>query len=357
MAVPNTRNRTVSNSIEDLLKEISEKLSLLIEKIDSNHEPVKLILDTVNQHFENMKDNRPDDNVGMESAANNMQLEKEISVKKNIIIRTWKRNLNERKQAFWNAFKTENTVDIYKNWRRLDLPIMPRKFRIKEIAGEDETERAIRENLAAQKFDAEIALLETRSTRYTTRFQNIDIEMEHEIKKISTGEIQTHLLEKWKKDTDDEEEKSKYIWAKKKLFYDNYEENYGTINLDRNQTPKGNKSFKPNNRNQRRNNNTYAEVTRTKYTQHMDQGNNQRLRSSVNVQRQHRNLNQRYRDQRPVEIGYCEESPGDNHMNYKRKYNSNDNINNNSRNNTNNSHGKPFLWRGKIQKYRWKCWA
>lgn len=32
--------------------------------------------------------------------------------------------------------------------------------------------------------------------------------MEDEIKKISSGEIQNHLLKKWKKDTDEEEEKS-----------------------------------------------------------------------------------------------------------------------------------------------------
>lgn len=68
------------------------------------------------------------------------------------------------------------------------------KISHQKIAGEDETERAIRENLALQKFDAEIALLETRSTRYTQRFQNIDIKMEDEIKKISSGEVQNHLL-------------------------------------------------------------------------------------------------------------------------------------------------------------------
>ena len=53
--------------------------------------------------------------------------------------------------------------------------------------------------------------------------------MENEIKKISTGEIQNHLLKKWKKDTDDEEEKSNFIWTKKMFYCDNYEENYGTI--------------------------------------------------------------------------------------------------------------------------------
>jgi hypothetical protein len=351
MAVPNTRNRTVSNNIEDLLKEISDKLSLLIEKIDSNHEPLKLILDNFHQHFGNIKSNHQEINdLGMGSTANNMQLEKEISLKKNVIIRTWKRNLNERKQAFWNALKTENTVDIYKKWRRLDKTIMPRKFRIKEIAGEDETERAIRENLALQKFDAEIALLETRSTKYTTRFQNIDMEMEEEINKVSTGEIQSHLLEKWKSDTDNDEEKSKYIWTKKKLFYDNYEENYGTIDLDRNHTHRGNK------RNKRRNNRTYADVARPEIAEHANHG-NPMLRSSVNAQRQRRNHNRWDRGQTSTAdtgIVHHEGFPSERQANHKWK---NNNYENNNHNHANNNHGKPFLWRGKIQKYRWKNWA
>lgn len=354
MAVANTRNRTVSNNIEDLLKEISGKLSLLLEKLDSNHEPMKLILDTINQHFESINVRHPDlIDSGMELSATNMQLEKEISAKKKIIIRTWKRNLNERKQAFWNALKTENTVEIFKKWRRLDKTVMPRKFRIKEISEEDETERAIRENLALQKFDAEIALLETRSTRYTTRFQNIDMEMEREIQKIATGEIQTHLLEKWKKDTEDEEEKSKYIWSKKKIFYENYEENYGNTDLDRNETPRGNKSFKP--RNQRRKNETYAEVTRTEYTQQQDHRHNNTSGSSRNIHRHDMNPNHRHWNQRRI-AGDREESPRGNYLfNYNRNHHNNDNHNN--INNNNQNQGNPFLWKGKIQKYRWKSWA
>lgn len=220
-----------------------------------------------------------------------MQLEKEISMKKNIITRTWKRNLNERKQAIWNALKTEIIVNIYKKCRQEENTIiMPRKFHIKIIAGKDETERAIRENLALQKFDAEIALLETRSTRYTQRFQNIDIEMEDEIKKISSEEVQNHLFKKWKKDTDEEEEKSEYIWTKKKAFYDDYAENYGTVELDRNEKPAQNKSLKPRSRYQHRNDKTYADVTMDKNNQPARQRtNNQTLKSTQDNQRHHGN--------------------------------------------------------------------
>lgn len=124
----------------------------MIEKFDSNHEPIKQTLDAINVNFISINDKCQEFiDFGATFATNNMQLEKEISMKKNIIIRTWKRNLNERKQAFWNALKTENIVNVYKKWRQEEntgIIIIPIKFPIKKRAGEDETERAIRENFA-----------------------------------------------------------------------------------------------------------------------------------------------------------------------------------------------------------------
>ena len=341
--------------MEELLREISEKLSILIEKIDSNHDPINHALENINQHFETIYEKRRDFiDFGTDLATNNMQLEKEISDKKNLIISAWKRNLNERKQAFWNALKTENTVNIFKKWRQHENIIIPRKFRIKTVAREDETERAIRENLALQKFDAEIALLETRTTRYTTRFQNIDLEMENEIKKISTGEIQNHLLKKWKKDTDDEEEKSNFIWTKKKFFYDNYEENYGTIDLDRNNKPKRNRSWKPTQKYQHRNTKTYAEIIVNENMQHKRQDIKKRiLRSATITQRHAGNWNKRKNFQKPVETVNQREPLTQGRYVTQNKNNDNYNVNHNNRSNQ----GKPFLWKGKIQKYRWKSIA
>lgn len=77
MAEPNTTDKTVSKNMELLLKEISEKLSILIEKFDSNHEPIKQTLDVINQNFESINDKRQGFiDFGATSATNNMQLEK-----------------------------------------------------------------------------------------------------------------------------------------------------------------------------------------------------------------------------------------------------------------------------------------
>lgn len=59
--------------------------------------------------------------------------------------------------------------------------------------------------------------------------------MEDEIKKILLGEVQNYLFKQWKKVIDEEEEKFEYIWIKKKVFYDDYVENYGNVELDRNE--------------------------------------------------------------------------------------------------------------------------
>lgn len=59
--------------------------------------------------------------------------------------------------------------------------------------------------------------------------------MEDEIKKILLGEVQNYLFKQWKKVIDEEEEKFEYIWIKKKVFYDDYVEYYGNVELDRNE--------------------------------------------------------------------------------------------------------------------------
>lgn len=63
--------------------EISEKLSILIEKIDSNHDPINHALENINQHFETIYEKRRDFiDFGTDFVTNNMQLETKISSKK-----------------------------------------------------------------------------------------------------------------------------------------------------------------------------------------------------------------------------------------------------------------------------------
>ena len=50
----------------------------------------------------------------------------------------WRNNLNQRKQAFWNMLKNENTSVIYVDWFSRENAIIPKKFRSKTFANEPE---------------------------------------------------------------------------------------------------------------------------------------------------------------------------------------------------------------------------
>lgn len=75
--------------------------------------------------------------------------------------------------------------------------------------------------LAINRFKTEIALLESRKSRYVARYTQIDMEMQEKIENISTGEIRTKLKEMWKKDTFLEENTSVQRWQNKEKWFNN----------------------------------------------------------------------------------------------------------------------------------------
>jgi len=83
-------------------------------------------------------------------------LEKEAYRRKNQINKLWKRSLNYRKQHFWNTYKCEQYAKIYKHWISKDIPIVPRKYLIKEIKGEPQEETELHWNLMIKKFETDI---------------------------------------------------------------------------------------------------------------------------------------------------------------------------------------------------------
>lgn len=56
----------------------------------------------------------------------------------------WRNNLNQRKQAFWNMLKNENTSVIYVDWFSRENAIIPKKFQSKTFANEPEELKKIR---------------------------------------------------------------------------------------------------------------------------------------------------------------------------------------------------------------------
>lgn len=89
--------------------------------------------------------------------------------------------------------------------------------------------------------------------------------------------------------------------------------------------------------------------------------NNQTLKSTQDNQRHHGNWNQNQRYLKPTNGRTHQRdqsyNPISNRQHDVQNYENNNNKNRNNNQNNNSNHRKPFLWRGKIQKYRWKSWA
>lgn len=182
-----TRSRTIKDNV---LEEISGKLSSLddevsilieyIQKLKNSvqcfqvkfnefipNEPIQNECDFVKQTTENNYKTYVD---AITQSRNEFHSQNSVHEKKKEIT-IWKKMLNERKQAYWNAVRCENLADVYEKWRQNEEVILPRKFRPKPIDNEPEEETRIRRNLAIQKFEAEISLYasEYPSTRRNTR--------------------------------------------------------------------------------------------------------------------------------------------------------------------------------------------
>ena len=240
-----------TNETERLLGEILNKLSILVTKIDfhtsilkdmeKNSSDLRPIQEALNSEIRNLSNTIavipqttrqiPVDELLSTpewiSNLNDANLEKEAFRKRKEISKLWSRNLNDRKQNFWNAYKCEKYAEVYSRWITMDSPIFPRKFLIKEIEAEPIEDTKLRWDLAIQQFQTEISIILNKQTRYTEKYNAIDAEMVAGIQKISTERIAEKLKEIWTRDIFKEEEKSRNLWHKKQEFLENYIKNYG----------------------------------------------------------------------------------------------------------------------------------
>lgn len=278
-----TRSKSVAenNGIERILEEISGKISILCSKYDNfttmfetleqqtreYREKVELLLldrmeieSTASR--KNNVDEIPNTNVQeLFQEWNECNIEKEAFKKRSQMKALWFKLLNERKQAYWNAIKSENLADTYESWKSKENVIFPRKFRVKEITAEPSEETKIRINLALQRFETEIILLRLRVPKYKNKYEKTDAMMYDELNKRSNGNIRKKLIELWNNDVTREEEKSKKILESKTAWLEQYESNYGNepIKISKN-------ARKQNQRNKQQNNGYKNPRTENRYT-------------------------------------------------------------------------------------------
>ena len=146
------------------------------------------------------------------------------------IISVWKKSLNERKQAYWNYLKCDNTANTYTEWSEKEDPVLLRKFRLRDIPGEHEDDRQIRRDTAISAFKAEIRIMKNRAERYNTTYRKVDSEMSEIFERRSghNDEIRDKLITMWERECKDEEERSESIWIKKRDWLTSYESKFGS---------------------------------------------------------------------------------------------------------------------------------
>ena len=110
-------------------------------------------------------------------STNNLSNQREIFKLRKQILKTWRGQLNKRKQLFWHGLNCENTSVIYETWLNQEKKVLPKKFLLKYIANECNEDRTIRQNTTLEKFRAEITLLKIRTRRHNNKVQQTDKEM------------------------------------------------------------------------------------------------------------------------------------------------------------------------------------
>ena len=112
----------------------------------------------------------------------------------------WRYNLNQRKQAFWNMLKNENTSVIYVDWFSTENAIIPKKFQSKMFANEPEELKKIKEALSLEKMKAQAKLHHAVAVRNKAKFEEKEREMLNEIEKISSVHVRQQLQGLWRND-------------------------------------------------------------------------------------------------------------------------------------------------------------
>ena len=150
----------------------------------------------------------------------------------------WKRQLNERKIAFYNKVRAEGIIRIYSTFMTGEDIYIPKKFREKDVSGESEEHKQRKKELSLMKMNIEVERLKEQVTKYEKILLSTAQKIEQIINKNEDKAVQEKLLDIWLKEISREEEKSNAIWQKKKEWFENLPNSTGiTQSLQTNQQP------------------------------------------------------------------------------------------------------------------------
>lgn len=213
----------------------SSTLTKILGKLDEINISLNIIVDEI--HSINTVNTPPTNGCTTENVEPNEEnTYKEAMYIKHSVIH-WRSTLNERKLAFWNYFKHSNTADIYSSWITNNQinPVMPRKFRPKDINGENQEDKKIRQENAVRNFESEIKIIRNKANRQDHKAKEIDDRIIADINNSTNNQEVIHILiTQWTKETKKEEEKSGQIWLGKQKWLEEYGAKYQNVSTCRN---------------------------------------------------------------------------------------------------------------------------
>ena len=199
----------ISNQLVTVINRLDKIATLLEDK--KHEESIKSEFEetrqTIQKGFSTMATNA--------ASTNNILLQKDKEALKSHL-KSWKNNLNERKQGYWSYLRTENLIKKYEEWCSNDPAIIPRKYTPKLIEEEPEEQKEIRMRYAKTSMKCDMEIMKLRITNFQSKYEAVDEAMISEIEAKTKDQItKATLIELWKKECQEQDEKSKEIWKEK----------------------------------------------------------------------------------------------------------------------------------------------
>ena len=116
-------------------------------------------------------------------------------------------------------------MEIYEGNLKSDPPKIPKKFQVKGYVGISETQIKRNKKLELTKLELEIERLNEKTVKQDSILTNAECNTKKLIQQHEDPIERQKLIEKWKSDVTKEEKKSNDLWEKKKLFFQNDNEN------------------------------------------------------------------------------------------------------------------------------------
>ncbi|KAK6181844.1 hypothetical protein SNE40_009624 [Patella caerulea] len=143
------------------------------------------------------------------------------------MVKQWNKAREDRKKIFWKHYNMSKHIEYYSEWINKETPLIPLKFRMEEIEGENERSKKIRTRLCLQRFQAHIEIMEVNSENHKLGYLNIDKHMIELISETRKDNIKASLRQMLEDECKEDEKDQEKAWEEKGNWLALYESKYG----------------------------------------------------------------------------------------------------------------------------------